>query len=168
MCEEAGVKGNKTNHSLRVAGTSAMFDAGVPERIIQGRTGHKSIEALRIYERVTEEQEAKVSKILSGSKQKFAVEDHPSVPVSADVPVCTANMPDVSPQPPSLPDVNPQPIPYGAAQYYNCTVNMFQQPPISSGFPPWNPYPMYPPIYPTMPSTAFSDPSYESHPPEKN
>ena len=44
MCKEAGVKGKKTNHSLRVAGVSALFDAGVPERVIQGRTGHKSVD----------------------------------------------------------------------------------------------------------------------------
>ena len=35
MCDEAGIVGNKSNHSLRVAGASSLFDAGVPERIIQ-------------------------------------------------------------------------------------------------------------------------------------
>lgn len=62
MCEEAGVTGEKSNHSLRVAGTCALFDAGVPERIIQGWTGHRSLKALRMYERVTDKQEEKVSK----------------------------------------------------------------------------------------------------------
>ena len=51
----------KTNHSLRVAGASCLFDAGVPERTIQG---HRSLDALRIYERVTEEQNLAVSRIL--------------------------------------------------------------------------------------------------------
>ncbi len=60
-----------------MAGTSALFDAGVPEKIIQGRTGHCSLEALRVYERFTDEQESKVSKILSGSMQKFSG-DNPS------------------------------------------------------------------------------------------
>ena len=36
MCKEAGVKGEKTNHSLRVAGASALFEAGVPERLFRG------------------------------------------------------------------------------------------------------------------------------------
>ena len=39
MCAEAHVSGKKTNHSLRVAVASCLFDAGVPERIIQARTG---------------------------------------------------------------------------------------------------------------------------------
>ena len=61
VCEEAGVTGKKNNHSLRVAGTCALFDAGVPERIIQGRTGHRSLEALRMYERVTDRKSRKYS-----------------------------------------------------------------------------------------------------------
>ena len=50
MCQEAGIEGEKSNHSLRVAGTSSLFAAGVPEKIIQGRTGHVSLSALRRYE----------------------------------------------------------------------------------------------------------------------
>ena len=61
----------KTNHSLRVAGATTLFDAGVPEHIIQQRTGHKSVWGLRIYERVNEGQEKMVSKILSGESKKF-------------------------------------------------------------------------------------------------
>ena len=47
MASEAGLSGNYTNHSLRVTGTTSLFDAGVPEAIIQKRTGHKSVDALR-------------------------------------------------------------------------------------------------------------------------
>ena len=71
MCQEAGITGKKTNHSLRVSGATTLFDAGVPERIIQQRTGHRSIEGLRIYERVTNEQEKAVSKILTGESKKY-------------------------------------------------------------------------------------------------
>ena len=39
MCDEAGISGKKTNHSLRVSGATSLFDAGVPERVIQQRTG---------------------------------------------------------------------------------------------------------------------------------
>ena len=117
MCKEAGVKGEKTNHSLRVAGASALFEAGVPERVIQGRTGHKSIDALRVYERVGVEQQEQVSKILSGSEEKF--ED--SVPLVS---------PDAVPLPPAVQLAN--------NQYNNCTVNMFQVPSTDSYFyPPW-------------------------------
>ena len=44
-----------------------MFAAGVPERIIQSRTGHSLLEALRKYERVTEDLEKAVSRILTGT-----------------------------------------------------------------------------------------------------
>ena len=47
---EIGITG-KTNHSL-----SALFEANIPEKIIQERTGHRSVKALRMYERTTEHQ----------------------------------------------------------------------------------------------------------------
>ena len=54
-----------------MSGTSQLFEAGVPEKLIQQRTGHRSLEALRMYERVTEQQELAVSKILSGEKSSY-------------------------------------------------------------------------------------------------
>ena len=65
MCEEAGTSGKKTNHRLRVSGASSLFSAGVPERIIQQRTGHRSLEALRLYERVTDDQNYLFSNCIS-------------------------------------------------------------------------------------------------------
>ena len=47
MFEEAGGQEHKTNHSLRVAGTTTLYSGNVPEREIQQRTGHRSLEALR-------------------------------------------------------------------------------------------------------------------------
>ena len=55
MFLEIGVE-NKTNHSLRAAGTTELFRANVPEKIIQQRTGHRSLKALRTYERTTSQQ----------------------------------------------------------------------------------------------------------------
>lgn len=52
MCEQAGIKGNKTNHSLRATGATELYESGVPEKLIQERTGHRSLEALRVYERM--------------------------------------------------------------------------------------------------------------------
>ena len=68
MCIEAGIQGNKTNHSLRSTGTQ-MFQAEVPEKIIQQRTGHRSLVAMRAYERTTEEQHQAVSSLLAQSAQ---------------------------------------------------------------------------------------------------
>ena len=49
---------------MRATGTTTLFDAGVPEALLQKRSGHKSSKALRVYERITPEQNLAVSKIL--------------------------------------------------------------------------------------------------------
>ena len=65
MSVRAGFEQYKTNHSLRAIGASALFSAGVPEKIIQKNTGHRSLEALRLYEHVSAEQSKGASKILT-------------------------------------------------------------------------------------------------------
>ena len=67
MCSEAGVEGHKTNHSLRATGATEMYVANVPEKIIQERTGHRSLTALRVYERTTEDQHRAASTVLTSS-----------------------------------------------------------------------------------------------------
>ena len=67
MCEDAGIKGHKTNHSLRATAASELFCANVPEKIIQERTGHRSLTALRTYEHITEQQHQVVSSIMAAS-----------------------------------------------------------------------------------------------------
>ena len=66
MFERIGV-GGKTNHSLRATGATEMFRAGVPEKIIQERTGHRSLKALRTYERTTAAQHLSVASVFSSS-----------------------------------------------------------------------------------------------------
>ena len=63
-CAEAGVQGHKTNHSLRATRASELFAAGVPERIIQECTGHRSLKALHTYEPTSAKQHQAVSEIL--------------------------------------------------------------------------------------------------------
>ena len=67
MCSLAGIEGavSISNHSLRATSATQMFDMGVPEKIIQERTGHKSLEALRTYERMNDGQHKTVSHLLS-------------------------------------------------------------------------------------------------------
>ena len=74
MCHEAGIGGHKTNHSLRATGASEVFAAGVPEKIIKERTGHRSLEALHIYEHTSSAQHQAVSTIL-GSKNKLSYQE---------------------------------------------------------------------------------------------
>ena len=53
------------NHSLRATAATVLFKANVPEKVIQERTGHRSLDALRKYERSTERQHDAASKILA-------------------------------------------------------------------------------------------------------
>ena len=39
-----------SNHRLRVAGATCMWEANVQEKLIEEKTGHRSLEALRSYE----------------------------------------------------------------------------------------------------------------------
>ena len=51
MCQQAGISGTFTNHSLRAYGAITMFNAGVSQKLVQERTGHRSLKALHQYER---------------------------------------------------------------------------------------------------------------------
>ena len=64
MCVAAGLSDNYSNHSLRAYGATAMFQAGIPEKLIQERTGHRSIDTLRKYERTSESQLLDVSNVV--------------------------------------------------------------------------------------------------------
>lgn len=63
MFSEVNIQG-KSNHSLRASGATALFQKDVPERIVQKVTGHKSLDALRSYEKISLQQHQNVSKIL--------------------------------------------------------------------------------------------------------
>ena len=67
MCEKAGNSGGYTNHSLIGYDATTLFQAHVPERLIQQRTGHRSPEALRQYERTSTALLLDVSNTVSGT-----------------------------------------------------------------------------------------------------
>ena len=46
-----------------------MFAAGIPEKVIQKNTGHRSVEALRVYEHVSKDQEEATCKVLTSLDQ---------------------------------------------------------------------------------------------------
>ena len=70
MFQEASIVGKFSNHSLHATGATTLFDANVPEAIIQKRSGHSSTKALRMYEWMTPQQDLAISKILQ-SEQKL-------------------------------------------------------------------------------------------------
>ena len=76
---KAGLEARR-NHSLRATAATTLFKANVPKKVIQERTGHRSIDALRLYERSNEDQYGAASRILALGKE---VEYHKAVcPVS--------------------------------------------------------------------------------------
>ena len=66
---EANISG-KTNHSLRATGATRMYNHGIPEKTIQVRTGHKSIDGLRVYERPGLEQHREACEALADVTNK--------------------------------------------------------------------------------------------------
>ena len=71
ICADAG---NKTNHSLRATGATGLYHTGVPEKVIQERTGHLSLSG---YERTSEDQHMAVSRVLS-SRENISAEQFSS------------------------------------------------------------------------------------------
>ena len=63
MCAEVAILG-KTNHILRATRATTLFQNSVPEKVIQKVTGHRSLDALRSYEKLSSDQHAEVSKIM--------------------------------------------------------------------------------------------------------
>lgn len=86
MCSLAGIQGGPiSNHSLRATSATQMFEMGVPEKLIKERTGHKSLEALRTYERNNDKQHKVISDILSNGTP------NPSAPFSFSNPFFSNN-----------------------------------------------------------------------------
>ena len=69
MFLQAGVEEKKTNHSLRAAGVTQLYEASVDEKIIQVRSGHRRLESLRMYECISQDQEQAVYNIPGSSKR---------------------------------------------------------------------------------------------------
>ena len=65
MCADVGIQGFKTNNSLRVTTATRLFQAGVDEQLIMKRTGHRSLDGIHLYKRISSDQEEKVSQVLN-------------------------------------------------------------------------------------------------------
>ena len=74
MSEKAGLSTIYTNHSLRATSASRLFSSNVPEKLIQEKTGHRSLAGLRAYERTSSQQLKTMSKVLN-SAAPFSVSD---------------------------------------------------------------------------------------------
>ena len=67
LCQEAGIQGFKTNHSLRVTNATRLLQSGVDEQLIMTRTGHRSVQGVRTYKRVSEDQKLALSTVLNAA-----------------------------------------------------------------------------------------------------
>ena len=72
MFQSAGLQTEtKSNHSLRTAGISRLYSAGVIEKLIMERSGHLSKKRVRSYERTTAEQHRTVSALMTTPKGTY-------------------------------------------------------------------------------------------------
>ena len=67
ICNGAGVQKKYTNHSLRATGATRLFQSGTPENVIMERSGHRSTDGVRQYERVSQDQHIAAQAILTAS-----------------------------------------------------------------------------------------------------
>ena len=65
ICSGAGVQNRYTNHSLRATGATRLFQSGTPENVIMERSGHRSTDGVRQYERVSLDQHIAAQAVLT-------------------------------------------------------------------------------------------------------
>ena len=66
ICSSIGTNAKYTNHSLRATAITRMFNGSIPEKVIAEKSGHKSIKALRCYEKTSLQQEQVSGHMISG------------------------------------------------------------------------------------------------------
>ncbi len=122
MCEEAGIA-RRGNHSLRATGATAMFRANLPEKVLQSRTSHISLKALRMYENITDEQHSaacSTSDLVSRPNASLPDALKPTQPLARPLQLSVVQAPSPAPMVPAALFGSPQ----------NCTINVqvFNQP----------------------------------------
>ena len=91
ISELAGLPVRYTNHSIRATSTSRMFISGVPEKIVAEVSGHKSLTALRQYEKTTKEQFQSAGQCISSMKSFNEMKKEPE-----EVDKITLQLPSIS------------------------------------------------------------------------
>lgn len=64
MCCKSGLEGNFTNQSGKRACATQLYQSGLDEQQIMNRTGHRSLNGVRKYKRVSNDQLRDVSNLL--------------------------------------------------------------------------------------------------------
>ena len=68
LCKQAGLVGNFSNHSIRATAVTRMYQSGLTEKLIMKRSGHRSTDGVRAYQREDASGQIEVSNALSSSK----------------------------------------------------------------------------------------------------
>ena len=74
LCDKIGATGHFTNHSLRRTCATRLYNSGVGEQEIMAITGHRSKDGVRLYKKMSEDQEKELSEILQSSAKKAKCE----------------------------------------------------------------------------------------------
>ena len=74
--QTVGISGFKTNHSLRVTSATRLFQSGIDEQLIMAHTGHRSVDGVRSYKRISTEQKMTVSNVLNSYTGSTGTDEH--------------------------------------------------------------------------------------------
>lgn len=79
LCQQAGIPGYQTNHSLHATTATRLYQAGVDEQLVIEHTGHQSLEGVRSYKRTSEIQKENLSDILNGGTNSSIASSHAEI-----------------------------------------------------------------------------------------
>ena len=122
MCDKGGVQGKKTNHSLQAHAAIELFQARVSEKVIQNHSGYRSLEGLRKYERISEQQKRNSCRVIApyAEKEQTSMED--STPSTSQLSPMQQNVMLMNSQ-----QKQQQPTySFSGASLSGCTINMYQ------------------------------------------
>ena len=74
LCSQVGIDGYFTNHSLRRTCATRLYQKGADEQQIMSVTGHRSMDAVRIYKKISCKQEEEISRMIQHESLKKALQ----------------------------------------------------------------------------------------------
>ena len=78
LCAKVGVEGHYTNHSLRRTCATRLYQQGADDDQIMSVTGHRTLNGLKVYKRISLKQEERLSEMIRATKKpKIEVKDDP-------------------------------------------------------------------------------------------
>ena len=69
LVERVGIKGHYTNHSLRRTCATRLYNRGADKQQIMSITGHRSIDAMRMYKQISHDQQEELSNLIQPNKK---------------------------------------------------------------------------------------------------